>query len=184
MSNKKNIGLFLILLILLTSCFSFATIVNYTVTSVYTQEKDQWCWNATSRMAAKYKYAVTLSQTQMARKIFPLAIDTNQTATLKQTAAALKLYTASTKSTGYTEDPVAWDFIYTKLSESKTPIVIGLYDGYKWHALTVYKMDTVTKEMFCIDPYDGQFSHETIDTYNSDFGWEFEGLAYYLKGQW
>ena len=36
----------------------------------YKQEKSLWCWNACSRMVADYRYSVTLSQTDMASKIF------------------------------------------------------------------------------------------------------------------
>lgn len=185
MSKKKNIGLFFIILMLLTSSFSFATIVNYTVTNKYQQEKSNWCWNAASRTAAKYRYNVTLSQTEMAAKIFPFSIDKNKLATLQQTGAALTLYTNSTKGTGYSTDLLSFDYAYTKLTESKTPVVVGVFNSWgDGHALTVYKMDDVSKKIGVIDPYDMGVIYDTWDSYGPNFDWTFEGVVYYLKGQW
>lgn len=181
----------LLIFIFLTS-FSYALYASHVYgIDKYKQESSLWCWNACSRMVADYRYNVTLSQTDMAKKIFWWwGADIYQTATWQQTASALKLYTNSTKNTGYITSSCSFNTIAGKLDSSNNPIIIGIYysNTDEYHMLASYGYDSVpTKKMYYVDPK-GPWTR--CDDFSGTYGLydgsgsQQSGIAYFLDGQW
>ncbi|MDK2810957.1 MAG: Papain-like cysteine protease AvrRpt2 [Petroclostridium sp.] len=175
-----------ILLVVTSTAFALYASHIYGGMDQYKQEKTLWCWNACARMVADYRYNVTLTQSDMAAKILGSSTR-DATATHQQTASAIKLYTNSTKNTGYTNSAYTFNYVAQKLDSSNNPIIIGVnYTNVgEYHMLACYGYDSLPQEkIYFVDPKGPWQESDLFANYFDGVWAKPSGASYFLDGQW
>lgn len=186
---KKSVVITMLIILMLIP-ISFGAIIgycDYVPMPVYIQEKSNWCWNATSRMAADFRYDVTKTQTDVAKHMF-FGLALNSGLSLDDIPEVLEYYTNNTKSANYIELGASeYNPIASYLINTHNPVVWVVdheYYGVK-HALVLKFYDNYWQDEVYgyVDPYDMMYETYKKDTLIS-LGRENIGIAFYEVGEW
>lgn len=179
--------LFFSFIVLTSTAFALDHSILYFDVEEYKQEQSMWCWNATARMCADHHYNVTLSQTQVAEKLFWPWGAKDWGADMAQTAKALRYYTDSTKQTGSFEGSCSFNTIAGKMEATNNPIVLAVYYTYtgEHHDLAVHAFNTSYGNGDYLQWVDPKYPSEQEWSYTEYFnGTNTTGMAYFLPGEW
>lgn len=166
----KYIAITAVVVLAATSCFGAVLSVPQ-----YTQEKDQWCWDACCQMILKY-YGHTYSQTEIA--VWALGSDINEPNYLFDPPSSCTYHPCtevlshfgSIDSSG-TQSYISWSTLDNEMANSR-PVMIAVYwDSGGGHAIVLRGVDE--NDVYVNDPWYGQSvqSYQGVLRYRGNGTW-------------